>query len=333
MRKERVMAKNQFSITAGLWIFAGQLDRYLGSGYSEFLDTEAQIRAAGSVKGLEGVEVIYPWHFGNLKPKQLKRKLADVGLRIVSCNPNIWGEPKLKFGSFSNPDKKIRRYAIDLVKRNVDAAREMGVKDVCLWPGQDGFDYPFQADYCDLWKWEAEGLRSVADYARETDFGIEYKLKEPRKAILVSSAASLIALAAEVGRRNVGAVLDLGHALQSKENPANSACLLSKHRRLFGIHINDNYADWDDDMTVGSIHVWHTIEFIQYLRKVGYNKHLSIDTTPFREDAVESARVCIRNFRKLEKAAERMDEKLLKRLQDASDVLGIQDYLMKNVLK
>jgi len=327
------MASRKLKISAGLWIFAGQLDRYLGSGYSEFLDTEAQIKAAGKVKGLEGVEVIYPWHFGKIKPKQLKRMLADAGLKIVSCNPNIWGEPKLKFGSFSNPDAKVRHYAVELVKRNIDAAREMGVKNVCLWPGQDGFDYPFQVNYCDLWKWEAEGLRKVADYDSEMNIGVEYKLKEPRKFILVSSAASLIALAYEVGRKNVGAILDLGHSFQSKENPAGAVCLLSKHRRLFGIHINDNYADWDDDMTVGSVHVWHTIEFIKYVRRAGYKGYLSIDTTPFREDAVESANVCIRNFRKLEAAADRIDDNVLNRLQDSADILAIQDYLVKNVLK
>ncbi len=31
-----------------------------------------------------------------------------------------------------------------------------------LWPGQDGVDYPFQADYAELWKYSVDAVRELA---------------------------------------------------------------------------------------------------------------------------------------------------------------------------
>ena len=41
----------------------------------------------------------------------------------------------------------MRREAIDLTKRGIDAARAMGADLMTIWLGQDGFDYNFQLDY------------------------------------------------------------------------------------------------------------------------------------------------------------------------------------------
>ena len=86
-------------VGAGLWIFAGCLDRFCPS-YSDSLDTDEQIKAAAKVKGLQGLELIYPWHFEGKSLAELKRQIDDSGLEIASVNPNIWADRKFKFGSF-----------------------------------------------------------------------------------------------------------------------------------------------------------------------------------------------------------------------------------------
>ena len=50
-------------------------------------------------------------------------------------------------GAFTNPDSEVRRGVIKLYEQGVEIARELGAKYVKFWPGQDGYDYPFQADY------------------------------------------------------------------------------------------------------------------------------------------------------------------------------------------
>ena len=58
-----------------------------------------------------------------------------------------YSNPAFKIGAFTNPDPAVRREAIDLTKRGIDAARAAGANLMTLWLGQDGFDYAFQADY------------------------------------------------------------------------------------------------------------------------------------------------------------------------------------------
>ena len=65
--------------------------------------------------------------------------------------------PAFKLGAFTNPDQSVRREAIDLTKRGIDAARAMGANLMTIWLGQDGFDYNFQLDYAQVWDWEIDG--------------------------------------------------------------------------------------------------------------------------------------------------------------------------------
>lgn len=69
-------------------------------------------------------------------------------------------------------------------------------------------------------------MREIAEYDPGTRIGIEYKPIEPRMHQLVSSAAKAALLGCELGLPNVGAYLDFGHALISKETPAESVALL-----------------------------------------------------------------------------------------------------------
>ena len=52
------------------------------------------------------------------------------------------------------------------------------------------------------------------------------------------------------------------------------------------MHFNDNYAAWDDDMIVGSVHSTCYIEILYWLDRTGYVGWLSMDQYPYREDAV-----------------------------------------------
>jgi L-rhamnose isomerase len=60
-------------------------------------------------------------------------------------------DPGFRLGAFTHPDPKVRRAAIDLTKRGIDACAAMGGQVMTLWLGQDGFDYSFQADYARMW--------------------------------------------------------------------------------------------------------------------------------------------------------------------------------------
>ena len=116
-------------------------------------DTVAQmIAAAGRVGGLDAADLNFPDHFDHHSPADLSRLLADNGMALNGLAMRYYTDPGFRLGAFSNPDPKVRRAAIDVTKRGLDALAAMGGRLMTLWMGQDGFDYSFQADYARMWR-------------------------------------------------------------------------------------------------------------------------------------------------------------------------------------
>ena len=76
----------------------------------------------------------------------------------------------------------------------------MGADLMTIWLGQDGFDYNFQLDYAQVWDWEIDGIREVAEHDPDCLISIEYKPDEPRAHSLLRDAATTL-LAIAGGRR------------------------------------------------------------------------------------------------------------------------------------
>lgn len=310
------------SFSAGLWVFAQSVEKF--GGYTQSLSVRQQIEAAAAVPGLKGLELIAPLHITLENAREVKGWLDDVGLAPVSVNPYLWTEPDWKRGAFTSPDPKVRQKAIDTGKRAIEIGHLIGTRKMCLWPGEDGWDYHFQADYQRLWDLEAEGVRALAECDPETLIGVEYKTHEPRAHMLVSNAAKAAILGYELGLANVGAYLDFGHALMSREVPAESVALLARHKRLVGIHVNDNYGSGDDDITVGSVHFWAMLEFLLALEKVEYDGWLTLDLVPTRESPVAACTQSIRNLQNFQRLISRLDRAALQEAQEELDAMVTQ---------
>jgi xylose isomerase len=105
------------------------------------------LQRASTVKGLTHVDLNFPNHMRDATPRERSAQMADLGLKLNGFALRYYSEPQFKAGSFTHPGEKIRREAIDIAKRGVDALKECGGSIMTFWPGQDGFEYPFQTDY------------------------------------------------------------------------------------------------------------------------------------------------------------------------------------------
>lgn len=307
---------------AGLWVFAQSVEKH--GGYDSTVTVRDQIRMAASVPGLKGLELIAPAHVSKANVQQVKGWLEETELQPVSVNPYVWTEDIWQRGAFTSPDPKVRRAAIDTAKLAVEIGHELGTRKMCLWPGEDGWDYHFQVDYRQLWDWTAEALREIAEYDPETLIGYEYKHNEPRTHMLVSNAAKAALLGYELGLTNIGAYLDFGHALMSREIPAESAVMLSRLNRLVGVHVNDTYGTGDDDMAVGAVHFWAMVEFLLALDEVGYDGWITLDLVPKRESAVGACARSISNMKNYWSLVEKLDRGRMKDAQNVQDALETQ---------
>lgn len=266
-------------------------DRFLTGGYDRPYALSELFERVAQIPQVTGVELVGTWHVTENNVKELKSRLERHGLQLVSIIPDHFGQMKWKSGSFASKDAEVRRMAVAHTKEMIDAAIELGGSLISLWPGQDGYDYLFQADYIQERDWFAEGVREVCRYRPDVKISLEYKPKEPRTHSYLSNVATSLLIAQEVGTDNVGVTIDFGHALNAYETPAESVALLKKYgNKLFHVHMNDNFRHWDDDMIVGSIHTIETLEFFYWLRRTGYDGWLSIDQYPYREDGLEAVR-------------------------------------------
>ena len=316
---------------AGIWLFGQFVDRYATDAYGPEVSTIEAIERAGAVGDLEVLDVNYPFSDPDITVEEVGRALDAAGLRAATITPHIYTREFVR-GALTNPDPAVRRRALEICEEGVDAARRLGAPTVKLWPGQDGFDYPFQADYSQLWKFAVDGVRTVAEMDDNVRVAIEYTAKEPRTHLSWSTAARTLLGIAQTGRNDVGIVMDLGHSLFAKEAPADALSLVHEHGKLYTIEVNDNWREWDDDLTVGSVHLIETLEFFLEVRKIGWTGPILLDQFPFREDPVEAARTSIATIRAIDGALDRLDLDALREAQDRQDPLAAQRLLTELLL-
>ena len=315
---------------SGLWNFATYVDRYAVDGYGDPRSTIEQIELAAEVGDISYVDLNYPFT-GGLTTTDVKAALERTGLKAIGVTPDIYLREH-QMGAFTNPDPAKRESARAIMQGAADAVRELGARYVKIWPGQDGFDYPFQVDYKELSRLAVEGMRDLARANPDLKLVIEDKPREPRTHMFWSSAAKTVLGIQAMGVDNVGVLLDFGHALFGGESPAEAAQLLIDHGLLWGMDVNDNYRGWDDDMVVGTVHMTEALEFFHTLRVNGWEGVWQLDQFPFREDVVDNARTSIRFLKALHRALDRLDEEALAEAQRRQDPLAAQRVVQDALL-
>jgi xylose isomerase len=238
------------------------------------------IARAGQVAGIDAADLNYPDHFDAHSPAQMSEVLSGAGLALNGLAMRYYTDPGFRLGAFTHPEARVRRAAIDITRRGLDALAEMGGQIMTLWLGQDGVDYSFQGDYAAMWEATVEALAEVADHNPALDIAVEYKPNEPRAfALLPDVGMNLLALA-EVNRPNTGITLDFAHVFYAGEIPAQVASLVARKSRLLGVHLNDGYGKRDDGLMVGSVHPMQTVELFLELDRIGYDGVIYFDTFP-----------------------------------------------------
>jgi xylose isomerase len=315
---------------AGLWHFASYVDRYATDGYAPAVSTLEMIDRAAEVEGLSAVDVPYPFTPG-VTVEQVQKALDEHNLSVTGVTPEIYLR-KFGKGAFTNPDPGVRREALALMNDAAGIVRALNGQYLKIWPGQDGWDYPFQVNHHDLWALALDGMRELAAANSDLRIAIEYKPREPRVKMTWDSAARSILGIQQIGLDNVGVLLDFGHSLYGGESPADAAQLLIDHGVLYGMDVNDNLRGWDDDLVVGTVHLTEIFEFFYTLRINNWEGVWQLDQFPFREDTVEAARLSIETLKAIYRALDDLDMPALRDAQARQDALAAQRIVQRALL-
>jgi len=238
------------------------------------MTTEEAIRQIAEM-GFDAVELVI-WNiedFSKPRRRKIREELESLDLEMVNicCNDNVyvWSGPV-----YTSPDENVRRSIVQRIKQETEAAVEWDCKCIGIWPGSDPI--PPKIPYWESWNHLVDAISQCAKVAE--DHGVLIALEYKPENIL-NNVDSTLRILKEVNSDNVGALLDTGHAIVAREHLPTAVEMLNG--KLFHVHIDDNYGDWDRDLPPGTVHNFKP--FLEALKRVGYKGCLSMDIWPYED--------------------------------------------------
>lgn len=311
--------------------FSSCIDRFVTSGYRKGLNAYEQLEQLSKIEGLSGIPVMYPLEFKGAD--YIKETYAKIGKEVGTIAPDTYINPLWKNGSLTSRDPDIRNKMEQDIKASMDLCAYLNGADVLLWMAHDGYDYPFEDDYVSRWNLLLDGIAKCCDHRPDVTLTIEYKTKEPRTRQYISDIGKSLLICKELGKKNLGVVVDVGHSLFAGENPAEAIALAANYGKLSHIHLNDNYRSWDDDLLPGGIHFWEMLEVFYMLDRVKYNGWLTIDIWPSRVNGFEALEESIERIRMFERLTNNLPKEKIMQLQKQNETMKISKLLREYCIK
>jgi len=297
--------------------------------YNEPLDLDQKFKLMTDIKGYDGVEIVYPYEVND--PELTRKLLKKHGLNIAAVNVNVKAEPEFRNGGLTSHNNEIRQKAVQFIKEAKDFAAAVGADKVTCCPLGDGYEFSFQYDYAQAWKYLVETFGEAGSHNPDIPLFIEYKPSETRGHCFVDTAAKALCLLNDIQNKNMGVTLDFGHSMYGNENPAEAFVMLAESPYKCYVHVNDNDGKWDWDYFCGSKHFLEYVEFLYYLKKYGYNDYLTSDTSPTRWDITGTFEVNSRISNRIWELLDRIDTTEFERLIAGDDYLKTWQFIENNI--
>ena len=321
----------------GIWAFGPMVTRFVPGGYQpERADATTVDKVRRGVEGLGDLIDGYEFHY----PQELSEDNLDAvrealdGKQIAAVATGVHLDPMFGKGALVSPDPDVRRTAIERTLRGVDLAGSIDVPFI-VWPGIEGYNYPFQTPYRESWAWLVEGIGEAAQRAGRHGIEIllEHKNSEPAMKIHMQNIGMTLHVIHKLrtqGLDNVKVNMDWQHLLMNGESLAEYAAMLAAEGVLGHLHANDGWGSFDDDNMVGTIRFMETLELAVELRRAGYGEdgeRLGFDLYPYTEDAVGAVERSVRQWRFIDSVAARIDDVALREAQARKDAVAAYELV------
>jgi xylose isomerase len=325
---------DQLKTSIGIWAFGTLGTRFLLAGYHpEVADETALERAKRAAEGLhdlyDGLEFHYPGEINEENAARITDAIKPMDAYAIASGAHTI--PRHARGALTNPDRDVREEAKGANRRAIDIAAQLGAAMI-IWPGIEGYNYPFQCDYQSQWSLFIDGIADAVQHANEKGVTIflEHKNSEPQMKIYMRDMGMSIYVirkleqqGMDVSRTKIN--MDWQHLIMNGENLAEYVELLAMEGLLGHQHANSGWGLFDDDNMVGATRFMETLEIARSLRKVGYGQkgeRLGFDLYPYTEDQIVAARQSLVQWRFIEEVAGRLGEASLQEAQEQKDALA-----------
>jgi xylose isomerase len=315
----------------GIWAFGGMATRFNPGGYKPELTGVSTVeKVTTAVAGLgdliDDYEFHYPQELSHENLEDVRAALGGHGIYAIATGTHL--NPRFGKGGLSSPDDAVRSEALAEALEAAALAGEIGAQMI-LWPGVEGYNYPFQTPYADSWSRFVDGVGEVASACaqRGVTLFLEHKNSEPAMKIFMRNIGMTLHVIHKLraqGIDNVKVNMDWQHLIMNGENLAEYAALLAAEGLLGHQHANSGWGTFDDDNMVGATAFMETVELAVELRRAGYGdngERLGFDLYPYTEDAVGAVKRSVLQWRFIDGVAARIDEAELRKAQQLKDAV------------
>jgi xylose isomerase len=323
----------------GIWALGPMVTRFVPGGYKpEFAGERTAERVGRAVEGLgdliDGYEFHYPQELNEDNLDEVREVLAGHDIYCMATGLHL--DPQFGRGGLASPQEATRAEALRRTLAAIDFAGELGAHFI-IWPGIEGYNYPFQAPYRESWAWLIDGIGQAAERCRERGIllFLEHKNSEPAMKIHMGNVGMTLHVIHKLraqGLENVKVNMDWQHLIMNGENLAEYAALCASEGVLGHQHANSGWGTFDDDNMVGATAFMETLELAVELRRAGYGDHgerLGFDLYPYTEDAVEAVRRSVLQWRFIDAIAAKIDDSALRGAQMAKDAVRAYELVYK----
>ncbi len=317
----------------GIWAFGPMITRFVPGGYQPVHDYHAEPvadKVHRAVEGLgdliDGYEFHYPNELSHDNLHDVQAALAGHDVYCIAGGLHL--DPRFGRGGLVNPDEGVRAEARRIVREGAEFAGSLGA-NLIIWPGGEGYNYPFQTPYVDSWHWLIEGMAEAAEICarHNVKLFLEHKNSEPAMKILMRNIGMCLFVAHKLAARgidNVRVNMDWQHLLMNGEHLPEYAALLSSEGLLGHLHANSGWGITDDDNMVGATAFMETLELALELRRCGYGsagERLGFDLYPYTEDQVGAVKRSVLQWRFIDSIAAKIDDGALRDAQQHKDAV------------
>src|ERR687888_635141 len=153
----------------GIWALGPMVTRFVPGGYQPQRAGETTVeRVQRAVEGLgdliDGYEFHYPQELNEDNVEEIREALGpDHDIYCLAGGLHL--DPRFGRGGLVNPDPQTRAEATRIAVAGADLAGRLGVP-LIVWPGIEGYNYPFQTPYRESWDWFVDmNGENLAEYA------------------------------------------------------------------------------------------------------------------------------------------------------------------------
>ncbi|HZU40952.1 MAG TPA: TIM barrel protein [Solirubrobacteraceae bacterium] len=317
----------------GIWAFGPMVTRFVPGGYQPAHDYGTEPVAEKVHRGVQGLgELIdgYEFHYPDeLSPENLDEVRAALDGHDIYCIAGgLHLDPRFGKGGLVNPDERLRREARRLLREAAEFAGSLGAH-LIVWPGGEGYNYPFQTPYAASWGWLIEGIGEAAEVCagHGVKLLLEHKNSEPAMKILMRNMGMTLHVIHKLrgqGIDNVQVNMDWQHLIMNGEHLPEYAALLASEGLLGHQHANSGWGVFDDDNMVGATAFMETLELALEFRRCGYGaqgERLGFDLYPYTEDQVGAVRRSVLQWRFIDSLAAKIDDGALREAQQRKDAV------------